>query len=1166
MSGNFNIQDREDAKDLLADFPRVIRERGEALYRSGAVLALTEVYPGTEYRATVQGSRRYLVAVSLDESIGWDTLCDCPYDFGPCKHGYAALKTLLHGAVTATATEATPQARPILPEPLLAAKFAEAKGRAANVQETKFFGRVTNLFNRLWRSGQTPSTYDLSLLGIRVAVDRPWGVLEIWPKFPPNDHEFWLWILLYARRHSVRLPDFCKFFDDFSPIEAQAEAWRREQEVAHWRSLFAKSARLDDAEIPVDGAMSELRLRFGSNAMNLEIRRAGSGEFKPVTQAMTHGLVDDVLDGVVVFDELSERIWNRLQGVYHSESSLRLNLNSPESVRTVHRLLNTPSIRERIFARKDAPLEWADEPLVWRLSEPAVGGDYQLQLVKSDGSPASPLHFAVKGSPGYYQIGDRMYSGPPLDPAAQKLTGPERLPREAVESVDGISFLRRIKAELPSALAGRVRVVQLKPVITAELNEAGDQCGFAIHAEDEAGTAVEIWRNTGWESATGSKKSPETAGDMIVVESRSRMTNPVRWLPEQCRVGWNSEMTMPVTRRFAEQFNEWLAGLPDDLAVLLKGELASLRDPAVRGSIALNAEEAGVDWFDLSVELNVEDSDLTPEEIKLLLDANGKLVRLEGKGWRRLDFALSAEDDEQLARLGLNPRELSGEPQRLHALQLAAPAARRFLPAEQSEELRRRAEEIKARVTPATPKGLTAELRPYQLDGYHFLAYLSTNRFGGILADDMGLGKTVQTLAWLLWLRAGAKKKAAPTLVVCPKSVMDNWDAESRRFAPDLRVTIWQPGELKDLSRRLNEADLHVINYNQLRIVGEELVDRDFLAVILDEGQNIKNPTSQTARAACALRAEHRLVLTGTPIENRLMDLWSLMAFAMPGVLGNRNRFGKLYNAKDDPFARLRLSSRVRPFVIRRTKSQVAADLPDRMEEDLYCEIEGEQKKLYDAELKRARQLLLGIKTKVELDKLRFNFLTSLLRLRQVCCHPRLYRKSSRAKSAKIEALLDTLEPIIDEGGKVLVFSQFVELLEILEETLAERDWPRWKLTGATENRGKLVDEFQSAEGPGVFLISLKAGGAGLNLTAASYVVLFDPWWNPAVENQAIDRTHRIGQTAKVIAYRLLVKNSIEEKIRALQRDKSALAEDVLGEEKFTGQLTLKDLHFLLED
>ena len=373
-------------------------------------------------------------------------------------------------------------------------------------------------------------------------------------------------------------------------------------------------------------------------------------------------------------------------------------------------------------------------------------------------------------------------------------------------------------------------------------------------------------------------------------------------------------------------------------------------------------------------------------------------------------------------------------------------------------------------------------------------------------------------------------------------------------------------------------ADIVVTNHTLLAI---EIVDshpilpeRD--CVILDEAQAIKNPSSQNAKAACSLVARHRLALTGTPIENRLLDLWSIFAFAMPGVLGKRASFVRNFDGKVDLFARRRLSARTRPFLLRRTKNEVARDLPDRVEEDILVEFEGTQAALYKAELKRARAQLLKVETSKQLDKLRFNILTSLLRLRQICCHPRLLgleTSSKKAKkdslsedSTKVTALMELLEPLMEEGQKVLVFSQFLEMLEIIRDEITQREWPFFMLTGQTEDRGTLVDSFQNHEGAGIFLISLKAGGAGLNLTAASYVVLFDPWWNPAVEAQAIDRTHRIGQKQTVFAYRLLIKDTIEEKIRRLQKHKGNIANDILGEENFAQALTLDDFQFLLGD
>jgi SNF2 family DNA or RNA helicase len=305
-------------------------------------------------------------------------------------------------------------------------------------------------------------------------------------------------------------------------------------------------------------------------------------------------------------------------------------------------------------------------------------------------------------------------------------------------------------------------------------------------------------------------------------------------------------------------------------------------------------------------------------------------------------------------------------------------------------------------------------------------------------------------------------------------------------------------------------------------------------------------------------------VLTGTPIENRLLDLWSLFAFALPGLLGSQAAFKRHY-ADDNPLALSRLRARVRHFLLRRTKTQVAADLPARTEEDVTVELEGDQRKLYDAEMKRARAMLLKVATPREFDQARFNILASLLRLRQICCHPALIDDAHRAApSAKLEELLERLEELRAEGHQVLVFSQFVTMLEIIREKLVAANIDHLLLTGQTEDRDALVREFQAHKRHTVFLLSLKAAGFGLNLTAASYVILYDPWWNPAVEAQAIDRTHRIGQALPVTAYRLIARGTVEEKIRALQREKSALAGAVVQEESLASVLDLDSLRQIL--
>jgi SNF2 family DNA or RNA helicase len=380
-----------------------------------------------------------------------------------------------------------------------------------------------------------------------------------------------------------------------------------------------------------------------------------------------------------------------------------------------------------------------------------------------------------------------------------------------------------------------------------------------------------------------------------------------------------------------------------------------------------------------------------------------------------------------------------------------------------------------------------------------------------------------------------------------------------------LKVQVLRSRDELDIETVVDEVDLLVLNYAQLRVAGDELNKVRWLVVILDEGQQIKNPDSKAAKSARELDAQNRLVLTGTPIENRLLDMWSLMAFAMPGVLGSRAYFKKRFDKRKDPQSQTRLAARLRPFLLRRSKLQVAQDLPPRTEEEVYSKMDGIQGDLYKAELKRIQKALLGLDSDEAVKRNSFAILQGLMRLRQICCHPGLVDpKYLKEESAKMESLFYVLGQLHEEGHKVLVFSQFVSMLDLIKARLELETKPFHYLTGQTKDRKGEIERFQTTKDPSVFLLSLKAGGAGLNLTSASYVILYDPWWNPAVENQAIDRTHRIGQKNKVIAYRLLTRDTVEEKIRILQHQKTQLVTNVLGDEGFASNLALEDLQFIL--
>ncbi len=607
--------------------------------------------------------------------------------------------------------------------------------------------------------------------------------------------------------------------------------------------------------------------------------------------------------------------------------------------------------------------------------------------------------------------------------------------------------------------------------------------------------------------------------------------------------------------------------MPDSVEIEMDGKLRTILADPVSAAVRFEVVNQEIDWFDLRVVIDVQGVNLSKAQIRQLVAARGGYVRMDDGSWMRLEIKLDPDQRDAVTRLGLDPFDLSGDTHRMHAMQLADPKAAEVFDPKAWKRIKDSAKEINIEVEPELPAELNAELRPYQVDGFNFLAYLATNRFGGILADDMGLGKTVQSLAYILWLRQLAKGqgKHMPALVVCPKSVLDVWAMEAERFAPDLKVQVLRSRDQLDVKALETELDVLVLNYAQLRVGGDELNKVRWLVVILDEGQQIKNPDSKAAKSARELNAENRLVLTGTPIENRLMDMWSLMAFAMPGVLGSRAYFKKRFDKRKDPNSQNRLAARLRPFLLRRTKGQVAKDLPPRTEEEVYANMDGIQMELYKAELKRIQKALLGLDSDEAVKKNSFAILQGLMRLRQICCHPGLIDpKYLKEESSKLTALFYLLDQLREEGHKVLVFSQFVSMLEIIRTQLEVDSRPFNYLTGQTKDRKGEIEKFQTSKDPSVFLLSLKAGGSGLNLTSASYVILYDPWWNPAVENQAIDRTHRIGQKNKVIAYRLLTKDSVEEKIRVLQHQKTALVTNVLGDEGFASNLALEDLQFIL--
>ncbi len=572
---------------------------------------------------------------------------------------------------------------------------------------------------------------------------------------------------------------------------------------------------------------------------------------------------------------------------------------------------------------------------------------------------------------------------------------------------------------------------------------------------------------------------------------------------------------------------------------------------------------SGENWFDLGVELATPSGErFSAVEIQRLLQSGQRSVRLKNHKLAVFDTALLDEFQEVLR--DCDPSQRQPGLYRMdarHAAYLDGFAKGQGTPVSATPAWEKWTTGCATRASDVELGDLEEVLRPYQKDGVNWLNQLALKGWSGLLADEMGLGKTVQVLAYVRTL-------PGKHIVVCPSSLIFNWQREAGRFAPDLKTVSVAGSDRAGALRQ--EAGLYITSYPLLRRDAPLYRDIDFETVILDEAQHIKNPDSQNAQAATGLRARHRFALTGTPIENSIRDIWSLMHFLMPGYLGKRDDFRERYEkeieSKPGGPTHRRLIQRLRPFILRRTKREVVKELPDKIEQIAYCELSTEQRELYSQLSDSTRRQLSELAGAKDRNRARMTMLTALLRLRQACCDVRLLRPDSEPgeASGKVEMLRELLAEAIDGGHRVLVFSQFATMLRLLRETLIGDGVSVCHLDGQTKNRSAEVDRFQAGEAP-VFLISLKAGGTGLNLTAADTVIHFDPWWNPAIEAQATDRAHRIGQEKVVTSYKLIARNTVEEKILALQqRKKAVIAASLESEEPLMESLNIGEIEELL--
>jgi superfamily II DNA or RNA helicase len=629
--------------------------------------------------------------------------------------------------------------------------------------------------------------------------------------------------------------------------------------------------------------------------------------------------------------------------------------------------------------------------------------------------------------------------------------------------------------------------------------------------------------------------------------------------------GANGDFVLKGERAILNFFAQDLPELQSRWQVSLGSRFQNVSRNLERAQPRLDIVSSGENWFEFTFSLESGQGDrFSAAEVQRLLQSGQSSVSL--KNGRKAVFDPHALSEIQAALMDCQPDQVQPGRYRIHSSQAAfLDAAFRELAggriAGNSAWDRWTAQQRQLAPLEPVPLGSLADvLREYQKQGVAWMNFIGANALGGILADEMGLGKTLQALAFLSTL-------PGPSLVVCPASLVFNWQREAQRFVPAMKLLAVEGPDRATKFSRIPKSDLVLTSYPLLRRDVELYRPHEFSAIVLDEANHIKNPDTQNAQAALALRGRHRFVLTGTPVENSVRDLWSLMNFVLPGYLGSREDFRERYElpiARGAPTEGARLARRLRPVMLRRLKKDVVKELPGKIEQVALCELSGAQKELYDKLHREGRRKVESLEGK-DRGQARMAMLTALLRLRQVCCDLRLLDPNHSARSAKVDLWMELLEEALDGGHRVLVFSQFVTMLQLLRTELERRAIEYAYLDGSTKQRGLEVDRFQQNEGLPVFLISLKAGGVGLNLSAADTVFHFDPWWNPAVEDQATDRAHRIGQTRVVTSYKLIARNTVEEKILRLQEKKRAVMEATVdSEEPLMTGLSLEEIAGLL--
>jgi superfamily II DNA or RNA helicase len=1106
---------------LIREFPAALRNRG-TIYQAQGRVALAVATPG-EIRATVRGSSTYEVSIVRPEPYARGRLsCSCPHarDHYVCKHLYAVLLAADAAGVFAT----------------------ELSGVDGRARRDRSAGARDDV------AARTETSRGEAAGGVRAPV-----------------------------RGAVR--------------EAA------ESEPAEWQRRLQRVRRQPGSGIAESDDFGELEGLVGGAGG----RETGAGGSAALRERLAYRINLDHLraTGVVLVDVTAEGGARGADAQFSDEAWL--GSDDPADRELAHRLLG--AVPRQVYARAAPPVRrFQIPPSMYATTLRQICETGRCRLVSQPASESDPVtwegeaawrvHFAVDAVArgwrlrGWFRRGgtdlavedavlvteqgllvtdaglstvDARGSWPLVQ--ALRAGGPVVAPKRHLFELAAEVLLMPGAPELVLPEGADLEEGQPEPVPRVEVRQA------PLHSYDRNLPARLTFVYDG-------VAVPASRQSAVVADPERRRL--LHRMPERERAARRRLLELGATVR-----RDWRSGrrelvIPPDrlhaLVLALTAEGWQVEADGRRYRTASHTQarvRSGVDWFELDADVAFDDRRATLPAMLAALRAGDSTVRLDDGSegilpieWLRRFAAIGGLGSSDAGEGGI--RFGHGQAALLDALLATQPDV------QLDDTFARLREELNAfeGIAPQEPPdSFRGELRTYQKEALGWMAFLRRLGLGGCLADDMGLGKTVQVLALLEQRRT---EGAGMSLVVVPKSLVFNWIAEAARFTPELRVRNYTGTDRRKEPLEPGSCDVVISTYGTLRRDAPQLAAIDFDYVVLDEANAIKNPDSVSAKAARLLNGRHRLALSGTPIENHLGELWSLFEFLNPGMLGSAAAFSTLRpdarNAPADLEERGVLARALRPFLLRRTKEQVAPELPARTEQTLYVDLEGEQRVLYDSLRLHYRNALLGHIDEVGISRARMRILEALLRLRQAACHPGLIdptRKS--AGSAKLRMLVDTLTEVVDEGHRALVFSQFTSFLDLVRDRL-DRAGIRYEyLDGRTRDRQARVERFQAPDGLPVFLISLRAGGHGLNLTAADYVFMLDPWWNPAVEAQAIDRTHRIGQTKPVVAMRLIARDTVEEKVVELQQTKRELADAILGENAgVIAGITREDLELLL--